>query len=135
MSGPIEKVVTMTTNDPAHATVRLSIKATVEPEIAMSESVLYFENVPARKEARKEVLLTIPAEKPIRILSATSTDSRVAARLEPVPGGNGKKVRLIVIRKPNVKPGYHFGHIIVKTDSRLAPEFTIYESGTATEAQ
>ena len=52
-SGPVEKAVTLTTNDPKHATVRLTIKATIEPEIAVSESVVFFDNVPAGKEARK----------------------------------------------------------------------------------
>jgi hypothetical protein len=87
--------------------------------------------VPAGKEARKEILLTVPESKRIKILSAESKDSKVAVRLEPVPGANGKKVKLIVIRKANVKPGYHFGQIVIKTDSRLSREFSIYESGTA----
>jgi len=127
----VEKAVTLTTNDPKHATVRLTIKATIEPEIAVSESVVFFDNVPAGKEARKEILLTVPESKRIKILSAESKDSKVAVRLEPVPGANGKKVKLIVIRKANVKPGYHFGQIVIKTDSRLSREFSIYESGTA----
>lgn len=127
----MEKAVTLTTNDPKHATVRLTIKATIEPEIAVSESVVFFDNVPAGKEARKEILLTVPESKRVKILSAESKDSKVAVRLEPVPGANGKKVKLIVIRKANVKPGYHFGQIVIKTDSRLSREFSIYESGTA----
>lgn len=127
----MEKAVTLTTNDPKHATVRLTIKATIEPEIAVSESVVFFDNVPAGKEARKEILLTVPESKRVKILSAESKDSKVAVKLEPVPGANGKKVKLIVIRKANVKPGYHFGQIVIKTDSRLSREFSIYESGTA----
>jgi len=127
----VEKAVTLTTNDPKHATVRLTIKATIEPEIAVSESVVFFDNVPAGKEARKEILLTVPESKRVKILSAESKDSKVAVKLEPVPGANGKKVKLIVIRKANVKPGYHFGQIVIKTDSRLSREFSIYESGTA----
>ena len=127
----MEKAVTLTTNDPKHATVRLTIKATIEPEIAVSESVVFFDNVPAGKEARKEILLTVPESKQVKILSAESKDSKVAVKLEPVPGANGKKVKLIVIRKANVKPGYHFGQIVIKTDSRLSREFSIYESGTA----
>ena len=131
LSGPVEKVVTISTNDPKHAAVRLTIKAAVEPEVGVSESVVFFDNVPAEKEARKEILLTVPETKPIKILSAASRDPKVTVKLEPVLGSNGKKVRLIVIRKANVKPGYHFGQIIVKTDSRLSREFSIYESGTA----
>jgi hypothetical protein len=129
-SGPIEKQITITTNDPRNASVTLSIKAVVEPEIAASESSIFFENVPAGKEARKWIILTIQDAKPIKILSASSTDPNVAAILEPVQGSNGKKWKLILVRKADVKPGYHFGRIDVKTTSKLTPEISIYERGT-----
>jgi len=129
LSGPVEKQITLTTNDPRHATVTLIIKATIEPEIGLSESFLFFENVPAGKEASKQVILTIPASKSIKVLSAVSKDPNVAVRLEPIAGSNGKKYKLTATRKANVKPGYHFGQIIVKTDSRLTPQVTIYERG------
>jgi len=131
LSGPVEKVVTIRTNDPKHETVRLTVKAVIEPEIGVSEPVVFFDNVPAGREARREVLLTVPDAKPIKILSADTKDPKVMVKLEPVPGSKGKKVKLVVIRKANVKPGYHFGQIVVKTDSRLSREFSIYESGTA----
>ena len=128
--GPIEKQITITTNDPRNTSVTLSIKAVVEPEIEKSESSVIFENVPAGKEVRKWVILTIPDSKPIKILSASSTDENVSAVLEPISGSNGKKWKLILIRKAKVKPGYHFGRIDVKTTSQLTPELTIYERGT-----
>jgi len=126
LSGPVEKLITLTTNDPRHATVVLSIKARVEPEIGISDPSIFFDNVPASREARKEVLLTIPAAKQIKILSAASNDPKFGAALEPVPGSDGKKVKLIVTRKAKVTPGYTVGQIVVKTDSRLNPELVIY---------
>jgi len=131
-SGPIEKKLVLTTNDSRNITVTLSIKAVVEPEIGTSDSSIFFENVPPGKEATREIILTIPAAKPIKILSAVSKDSNVAVRLETVPGSNGKKVKLIATRKANVKPGYHFGSIVVRTDSRRTPEVIIYERGFVT---
>jgi hypothetical protein len=133
-SGPIEKRITFTTNDPRNASVTLSIKAIVEPEIEVSESSIFFENIPAGKEVSKEIILTIPAEKPIKILSAVSKDPKVAVRLDPVPGSKGRKIRLTVIRRANVNPGSHFGQIVVKTTSRLTPEITIYERGVVAPA-
>ncbi len=133
LSGPVEKQITITTNDPQHSTVTLSIKAVVEPEIEVSEASIAFGSVPVGKEVRREVLLTVPASKPIRLLSAASTDPNVAVILETVPGSNGKKSKLTVIRKANAKPGYHFGTIVVKTSSRLNPELTVYERGFVTE--
>ena len=130
--GPLNKLISISTNDSRNAIVTLSIKAVIESEIEMSASTVYFDNVPAGKEDRREVILTVLAAKPIRILSAASTDPKVSVRLEPVSGYNDKKFRLVVVRKANIKPGYHFGQITVKTSSRLLPEFTIFERGTAT---
>lgn len=98
----------------------------------LSDTFVFFENVPAGKEARKWIILTIPESKPIKILSVSSTDKYVSAALEPVSDSNGKKWRLVIIRKAKVKPGDHFGQINIKTTSKLNPEISIYENGTAT---
>jgi hypothetical protein len=130
MSGMLEKLVYVTTNDPGNPEVRLTVKATVEPEIALSEYGIFFENAPRGREVRKEVTLTIPAGKSIKILSAESNDPKVSVKLEPVPGSNGQKWKLIAIQKADAKPGYHFGEIVVRTSSRLTPKISIYERGT-----
>jgi hypothetical protein len=134
-SGPIEKRITFTTNDPRNASVTLSIKASVEPEIGVSESSIFFENIPAGKEVSKEIILAIPAAKPIKILSAVSKDPNVAVRFDPVPGSDGNTMKLTATRIANVKPGYHFGQIVVKTTSRLTPEIIIYERGVVAPAE
>jgi len=128
-SGPIDKRITVATNDPRNQSVELSIRAVVEPEIAMSDSSVFFENIPAGKEAVREVILTIPESKSIRILSAVSKDPSVAVRLESVPGSGGKKVRLIATQRADAKPGDHFGAILVKTTSRRTPEFAVFARG------
>jgi hypothetical protein len=128
--GPVQKLISVRTNDPRNPTATLTVKAVVEPEVAAFPSELFFDNVPAGKEARREVLLTIAPAKPVRILSVESADPNVGVNLEPAPDGNGKKFRLIVIRKSDAKVGYHFGQIKVKTTSRLMPELSIYERGT-----
>lgn len=130
MSGILEKHVYVTTNDPGNPEVRLTVKATVEPEIALSEYGIFFENDPMGREVRKEVILTIPAGKSIKILSAETTDPKVSVKLDPVPGSNGQKWKLIAIQKADAKPGYHFGEIVVRTSSRLTPKISIYERGT-----
>ena len=132
--GAIEKRIVITTNDPRHSTVTLSIKANVEPEVGASEYSIFFGNVPVGKEAAKEIILTLPAEKPVRILSVVSKDPNVAVRLDPVQGSKGKKIRLTVTQKAGAKPSQHFGEITVKTDSRRTPEITIYERGFVSAA-
>ena len=130
MSGILEKFVSVTTNDPGNPEVRLTVKATVEPEIAVSEYGIFFENAPRGMEARREVILTIPAGKSIKILSAETNDPKVSVKLEPAPGSNGQKWKLIAIQKADAKPGYHFGEIVLRTSSRFTPKISIYERGT-----
>jgi hypothetical protein len=130
ISGIFEKQVYVTTNDPRNSELMLTIKATVEPEIALSEYGIFFGNVPRGKEACKQVIFTLPAGKSIKILGAETTDPEVAVKLEPVPGSNGQKWKLIALQKADAKPGYHFGEIMVRTSSRLNPKISIYERGT-----
>ena len=123
----MEKRITITTNDPHHANAALTMKAVVEPEIGGSDSQVVFDHVPVGREVAKEIVLTVRAAKSIRILSAVSKNPDIMAKLEPVPGD--KRWKLIAVRKANAKPGYFFGQIIVKTNSRLTPEFPIYVRG------
>jgi hypothetical protein len=106
--------------------VSLSVKADVQPEISVSSPSVYFENVPKGKEVTKEVIITVPAGRSIKVLSAESTDESMIVKLEPVPNSAGKKVRLIATQKADGKIGYYFERIVVKTTSYLAPELTIY---------
>ena len=78
----------------------------------------------------QEVTLTIAASRAVKILSAESSDPFVTVKLEPVPGSNGKKYRLTAVQNSNTRSGYHFGRILVKTDSRLLPNISIFECGT-----
>jgi hypothetical protein len=130
--GAMEKLIHVKTNDPGHRDLTLTIKAVVEPEIELSNFGIFFGSVPKGKEVRREILLTIPPGKSIRILNAETTDQRVAVKLEPVPGVDSRKWKLVAIQKADAKPGDHFGEIVVKTSSSLTPTITIFERGTIT---
>jgi hypothetical protein len=127
--GPIEKLVNVRTNDPRHSVVTLSIRAVVDPEVRLSAQNIDFGNTPAGKDISQEVILTIATRKPVKILSAESNDSAVSVKLEPLPGSSGKAYKLKAVQKANARPGYHFGRILVKTDSRLSPSIAIFERG------
>jgi hypothetical protein len=135
LTGPVEKRITINSNDPRSAEVTLTIKAVIEPEIGISDSQIVFDNVPMGKEVTKEIILTTPAGKAIKVLSASSKNPDITTKLDPVSGGNGKKWRLIAAHKANAKPGHFFGQIVVKTDSRLTPEFSIYVRGAVSAAK
>ena len=124
--GAIDKSVNIITNDSRRPSVFLSIRADVQPEISVSSPSIYFENVPKGTEVTKEVIITVAAERSIKILSAESTDESVIVKLEPVPDSEGKKVKLIATQKADGKIGYHMERIIVKTTSYLTPELSIY---------
>jgi hypothetical protein len=129
MFGAIEEMVNVTTNDPNQPIVTLTVKMIVDREFEISEPNIYFGNAPEGKEVCREIIITLPAQKSIRILSAESTDPNIMVRIEPVVGSNNKKWKLIAIQKVNAKLGYHFGKIIVKTSSPRTPTISIYENG------
>jgi hypothetical protein len=126
LTGAIDKSVTIATNDPRRPLVTVSVRADVQPEISVSSSSIYFETVPKGNDVTKEVIITVPPERPIKILSAESTDESVTVKLDPVSDSAGKKVRLTATQKGDEKIGYRSGSIIIKTTSYLTPELSIY---------
>lgn len=124
--GAVTETVQFTTNDPLRPSVLLSLKADVQPEISLSSPSIYFGDVPKGKEVTAEVIITIPKDKSIKILSAESSDESVSVRLEPVPDSDGKQVMLIASYKADAKTGYRLGDITVKTTSYLTPELSIH---------
>ena len=124
--GLVDESVKITTNDPRRPSVLFSIKADVQPEIGLSSPSIYFGDVPRGKEATEEVIITVPAERSIKILSAESSEEDVKVSLEPVPDSQGRKVKLTATYKNGGKTGYRLGDITVKTTSYLSPELLIH---------
>ena len=125
LSGPVSKSVAVYSNDPHAPQVLLSLSAVVQPEFELREHSVFFGNAPKGKEVSKELLITIAAEKNLRLTGAESSDGDIAVRLEPVPESNGKKIKLIVIMKPGAREGFHSGTIVIKTSSTRNPELRI----------
>ncbi len=128
--GSIEKFIYVHTNDPKNPDIILSIKAVVEPEIIPSDLIIFFGSAPRGEQITKEITLTIPPGKSVKILSVRSDDSNVTVRLDPAPGSDVAQYRLIAVQKASAKPGDHYGNIIIKTNSRFLPEIMIPERGT-----
>jgi hypothetical protein len=121
----LHKSVVVTCNDPRQPTISLSLEATVEAEFQTSERSLYFGSVPKGKEALQELIITIPDDKAVKLLSADSTDQSIAVKLEAIPGTNDKKFKVVATLKADAKDGYHFGSIIIKTTSKTTPELKV----------
>lgn len=125
----MSKTVIVRSNDPKQPAVTLTINGSVIPEIAFSEPSVYFGSNPRGKEVRKELLLEIAPDRPVKVLGIVSTDENVTATLEPVPGTGGKKVKVIAVQQSATPEGIHFGELIIKTTSQLNPELKVTVRG------
>jgi hypothetical protein len=129
----ISKTIAVRSNDPAQPQIVLTLMAVVVPEFVLSQPRIFFGSVPKGQEATKEILVEISPEKPIRLFGATSTDDHFAARLEPVPGSDDKKFRIIGVQKATAGKGMHQGTILIKTSSQWKPELKIPVQGIVTK--
>ena len=134
ITSKLSKTVTVTTNDPRQPLVSLTLMATARPEFTLSDSRIAFGSVPLGKEVSKEIVITVVSSRPLKLLNVVSTDGNVRVKLEPIPNSGGKSFRLITIRKPDGKPGGHFGTIVVRTSSIYKPEIKIPVSGIISPA-
>ena len=131
----VNKTVAVTTNDPKNQQIMLSLTAIVEPDFVLSERAIFFGNMPKGKEATRELIITVADGKEAKPLSAETTDQSVSVKLEPMAGSSGKKFKLNVTQKSDAKEGYHYGVILVKTNSPLTPELKIPVRGIVVAPQ
>ena len=125
----LSKTVTVTTNDPRQPLVTLTLMGTARAEFTLSDNRIAFGSVPQGKEVSRQIVITVVSSRPLKLLSVVSTDGNVRVKLEPIPNSGGKSFRLTTVRKPDGKPGGHFGTIVVKTSSIYKPELKIPVSG------
>ncbi len=131
----VNKTITVTTNDPQNRQIILNLTASVQPEFMLSERTIFFGNIPRGKEESRSIVITIPADRAVKLVSAESTDTVFAARLEPVDASDAKKIKLVATMKADAKEVYHFGTLVVKTTSPLTPELKIPVRGMVAAAQ
>jgi hypothetical protein len=130
---PMSKTVTVRTNDPKQPQVVLTVNFNVAPEIVVSEPSIYFGSNPRGQEVTKELTVEIAPNRPVKLLSAVSTDASVAVKLEPLAGGDDKKFRVIIVQKPTAAEGVHFGNIVIKTTSQFKPQLIVTVRGIVTK--
>jgi hypothetical protein len=125
-NGALSKNVTVSTNDPRKPEIWLGITAVVQPEFQISDPAVFFGNVPIGREAKRELFITVASDRNLQLLSVTSSDPDITARLDSVPDSAGKKTKVTVTLKPSAKSGPHSGGIIIKTSSAKIPELSVY---------
>jgi hypothetical protein len=124
-SVPMSKTITVKTNDPKQPQIILTVNSNILQEIAVSESSVYFGTNQRGQAVTKELIVEIAPDRPIKLLSAISTDENVTVKLEPVAGSGDKKYKLTAVQKPTAVEGYHLGEIRITTSSQLKPEIKI----------
>lgn len=131
----LNKTVSVTTNDPRQPQLTLSVAATVESEFNLSLKSIYFGTVPKGQEVTKELVITIAENRPVKVLSVMSSDQNFTAKLQPVPGTNGKTIKVVAVQKGTAAEGYHHGSLLLKTSSPYTPELKVGVRGMVKAAQ
>lgn len=121
----MSKTITVRTNDPKQPQVVLTVNFNVAPEIVVSEPSIYFGSNPRGQEVTRELTVEIAPDRPVKLLSAISTDANVTVKLEPLAGSGDKKFRVIMVQKPTATEGVHVGNIVIKTTSQLKPQLIV----------
>lgn len=131
-SGPISKVINVVTSDPREPTVRLVIKATVQPIVeVLPHSIVRFNVI--QKEESRQVLTLIPSDASgkFKILSVDSevpylkTSVRTLSGDELVEGKPQPQYELAVELAPDAPIGPVSSELIVKTNLPKAKELPI----------
>jgi hypothetical protein len=129
----LTRTVTVRTNDPKQPQVILSMSFTVAPEFVVSEPSVFFGSSPRGREVTRELTVSIAQDRPVKLLGAASNDANVAVRLDPVAGKGDKQYKLIMVQKSTASEGAHAGNVLIKTSSRLKPEFMVSFRGIVTK--
>lgn len=135
VQGKLAKTVTVTSNDPRQPQIILNITALVEPEFQLSDRSLYFGVVSKGTEVVKELTVTVPEGRKVKVVGVESTDQYVSVQLQPAPGTGDRTYKILARQTPDAKEGYHFGNLLIKTTSSLTPELKVPMRGMISAGQ
>jgi hypothetical protein len=120
----VNKQVSVETNDVQKPSLVLTIRVTVEPEFKLSERYIDF-GVNESGRARTESILIEVVRGSVRPIDARSTDPAFSASIERVRGDGALRFRLVAVQGPLLMRGWHYGNILVRTDSSFLPELRV----------
>ncbi len=119
--GPFEKTITLWSDDPQNQRVRLTLKGTVTPWIAIEPGG--YISLWERGE-RASVLIQTAGPIPFHILSLTDDlQGRITAFIEVVKPGYA--YRLVVIDRSQPNAGDYSGRLVIRTDHPRKPQLTV----------
>lgn len=133
--GPLAKTIEVYTNDAAAPLLRLTLKANVQPHVAVVPGHARYAVV--QREAPVTVAQTVWANDAadFRLLAARSPYSfltasfREAAQDERLPEGHGRQWRVELTLQPEAEPGVLGDFVVLETNHPLAPTVSIPVGG------
>jgi hypothetical protein len=130
--GPISKKVTLTVDTPERPQIVLEVRGTLVDEFTLSDRSLDFTDTTG--SGLTEASLLIMETSAAKLISAETTDDRVAVTLAKVPSGSRAYVLTVSVRR-GARPGWLTGNVIVSTDSRYLPEIIVPLRGPVPPSQ
>lgn len=128
--GPVEKSITLYSNDSAHPATVLRLKGRVVPELEADPAELNLGTVPAGEARKGEVTLINRGKETINLTTAYPTSPALQIQMKSRSVPPGESVRLGVSAGPVAAGQTLGGYLIIKTDSPRAPEVRISVFGT-----
>jgi hypothetical protein len=131
--GHAQKIITITSNDPANSNFQVKIDMTVVREIDVSPDRVYFYAVKHGEEKTSDVKILGKPGKKLQIKSVTSGNKVVSVSSKPYSEGNGADTRvgeILTVTLPNTQPiGNISDSIAVLTNDLKKPEIDIQVMG------
>lgn len=123
--GPLDMEAEIVISHPKATRITLQTKATVVSEFVVSERSLFMGIVSRGDKRSKEIFISAHPLRPVRLVSASSTNASFGIKLVSVFDSHGKTWKIIASIVPDAAVGYHHGEILVRTSSGLKPMIRI----------
>jgi len=128
-NGPVFKVMTVHSSDPARPMTTIELRADVQPVFIFTPAVLDFGQVERGQAVTREVTVGDAKGRPFAIKSIASSLTNLTAAAAPF-GRDGSTYRLRVALAPQSRTGPLVGYVEVTTDRQVAGKPMLLVIGT-----
>jgi hypothetical protein len=127
--GTLAEYVTIRTNHPSQAVLKLPISGFVRPMIAVTPTEADFGEIKLEEEQKASMLIRSFATEEVQVTAAETDVPGVQLSVEPVEAG--RRYNLQVTLSPDMPKGPFAGTIKITTDSKKSPTIEVPLRGTA----
>jgi Protein of unknown function (DUF1573) len=129
-SGKIRKIVTVSTNDPAHGRLRLGFEGEVLTRFSIEPSVIYLRDVDQDKGKIAELIFEDNTDDNIEITDLSVDDRRLTVRVIKLSRpGSRYRAKIVVTIPPGLPEGSFDTHLKIRTNDSLVPGDSVYIIG------